>query len=127
MRGAFVDAELAVLDLLDDLTVSETATVVDTTITDRLPALQVSRTGGGDDRFTDVARVDVTSYATTDAEVRALASAVHERMLAFPHRTTAGVIDRVETDTGPHETWSRNRAVRARRATYRVSVRRRPR
>ncbi len=127
MRGVFVDAELAVLDLLDDLTVSETATVVDTTVTDDLPALQVVRTGGGDDRFTDVARIDVTSYATTDAEVRALAAAVHGRMLAFPHRTAAGVIDRVETDTGPHTAWSRNRAVRARRATYRVSVRRRPR
>lgn len=120
----FPDVERVVADLVSDLggVGRETGTDLQT----NLPFIRVRRIGGSDDRFTDVARVDVRVYEAAASDAKALAETIRQRLLAGPANTARGVIDRVFTEVAPIEVpspdperyciWS---------GTYRVSLRRR--
>ncbi|HVX20884.1 MAG TPA: hypothetical protein VHB02_06030 [Acidimicrobiales bacterium] len=119
----FVDLELAVMDLLGDL--APTGTVTPPNLADELPFIRVTRYGGGDNLITDTARLDIDTFATSWPACKALAEQVRQRLLSWPHTTSAGVIDRVSTDTGPHQVPWDNPNVRCFAAAYRVTGRRR--
>lgn len=119
----FPDVERVVCDLLTGLTTVGTETGIG--LQDELPFIQVVRIGGGSDRFTDRARVDVRVYATGASEAKQLAETVRQRLLAAPHATPAGVIDRTICEIGPQllppaDSEHLRRVI----ATYRVSMRR---
>lgn len=96
-----------------------------------MPMIRVRRLGGGDDRITDTARVDVEIYTSKDLEngggwpvASSLARRVQQRLLNRPHVTEAGRIDTVETESSPAEIPHDDQAVRLVAATYRISFRR---
>jgi hypothetical protein len=91
---------------------------------DRLPLIRVRAIGGSDDRITDRTRVDVEVYAADYLTARGLAEAARQRLLAYPHMTEAGNVDRVETESRPAEIPHDDQAVRLVAATYRISLRR---
>lgn len=91
---------------------------------DRLPLIRVRGIGGADDRITDRNRVDVEAYAGDYPTSRDLAEAARQRLLAFPHITSAGNVDWVETESRPAEIPHDDQAVRLVAATYRISFRR---
>jgi hypothetical protein len=116
------DPEALLAAVLADL-----ATVVTRTATPLVPpVIRVRRIGGSDDWTTDTARCDVTVYAATIAAAKTLAGEVRQRLIIAPRRSSAGVIDRVLTETGPAELGTDDPAqVRAMSAIYRISLRRR--
>lgn len=88
--------------------------------------IRVRRIGGGDDRFTDAARIDVDVYAVDLSDAEATAEAARQRLISGPSFTAHGVLDRADTEVGPREVPSPDPAAyRVVSATYRVSVRRR--
>ena len=92
-----------------------------------LPIIRATLLGGTDDAVSDWSRLEVVVYTATRAQARALAEAVRERFLPGPHRTPAGVIDRVETEMRPAEQQTADPArIRRWRAVYRMSTRQRP-
>lgn len=125
----YVDVHAALTELLADLVPADhVVTWTGTDLQDVVsagPLVKVARLGGGDDRVTAIPRVDVGVYATTEAAGAPLAEAVRQRMLSYPHATTAGVLDRVVTEVAPHEVPYDDPGVRLFTATYRVSTRRR--
>lgn len=126
-----------VIDVLHDLFTGLTVTVdgddytpetvgprLPADLQDRLPLIRTRVIGGTDDRFTDRVRVDVEVYDTNDVVSNTIAEAARQRLLAFPHITTAGNIDWVQTESRPAEIPHDDPAVRLVAATYRISFRR---
>jgi hypothetical protein len=124
----YVDVHAALTELLADLVpdghvVTWTGTDLQTVIASG-PLIRLARLGGDDNRFVAVPRVDVDVFATTESSGAPLAELVRQRLLSWPHATTAGVIDRVVTEVAPHEVPYDDAGVRLFTATYRVSTRR---
>lgn len=118
----FPDVEAALLELLDDL--ATCGTVVPSDLDSRMPFVKVSRFGGGDDLISDTAFVDVDTFAVQRADAYTLAEQVRQRLISGPHVLTAGVLDVVGTNTGPHEVPWANQGVRRFTAAYQVTTRR---
>lgn len=91
----------------------------------RLPFHRIRRSGGGDDRRTDSALVDIETAAGTRAEAWQKARAVQQRLISGPiHVPGVGVLDRTRTEIGPRNVLHENPAVRCVLVTYRASARR---
>lgn len=119
------DVERLLAEVLADLTPgTEVGTDLPEDLQDRLPLQRVKKIGGAGDDITDVARVDVEAYAFTREQAVPLAEAQRQRIIAAPHRTAAGLIDRVRTEVGPHRMPYTDPAIVLLQATYRISVRR---
>lgn len=96
----------------------------DATLTDKLPFITAMEIGGRDNRITDFTTVDVSVFAPSYAG-KALAESIRQTLLTTPIVTDAGIIDRCETQTKPHEVpWTDGSTVRRWIATYRISARR---
>lgn len=89
-----------------------------------LPAVRVRRTGGSGDRITDVQRIDVEVYATTYASAMSIGRQIEQTLISGPILSAGVVLDRVETEVGPHEAPYPDERMRLVAATYRASVRR---
>lgn len=92
----------------------------------RLPLVWVQVAGGGDDRITDTATVDVQAFAATRAEAVALAEKARGAMHALAATHVPGqhaVIDDVTTTERPVVVPYGNPALRRSVATYAVSTR----
>jgi len=88
--------------------------------------IRVRRIGGADDRVTDQARIDVDVYAVDLSAAEAAAESARQALISGPSATGHGVLDRADTEVGPHEVPSPDPgAYRVVSATYRISVRRR--
>lgn len=120
------DAEECVLDVLADLVPDgHNGTVTPATLAAHLPFIRVTLYGGGDDNVTDVSRIDVDVFAATIAQAKDIAGKARQRLLGKPHLVDGGLLDRVGTDTKPHEVqWSDNAQIRRVTAAYSVSARR---
>ncbi|WP_335936620.1 hypothetical protein [Streptomyces sp. PTD5-9] len=119
----FPDIEDLLVQALADL--SRTGTVYPPGLEGRLPFTRVRRIGGGDDRRTDTALVEVETAAATRAQAWQVARQVQQRLISGPLRVPgAGVMDRAVTDVGLRGVLHDNPAVRCVLATYRVSARR---
>lgn len=70
-----------------------------------LPLLRVRCNGGGDNRTTDVSRVDVDAFAASKAAASDLAEAARQRLLnrGRAHVGDVWVLDGIRTDSKPHE------------------------
>lgn len=127
--GAGIPAGTTILSFTNStsITMSNAATIAATGVTvqlSRLPFIRITRTGGGDDRITDNARVSIDAFAGTRADSYTLAEAVRQKMLVWPIVLSNCVIDRIITTTGPMEVPWGDVNVRRRVATYTVSTRR---
>ncbi|MFJ8883606.1 hypothetical protein ACIRJR_09350 [Streptomyces sp. NPDC102402] len=94
----------------------------------RLPLVWVQVAGGGDDRVTDTATVDVHSFAATRAATWDLAEQTRKAMHALAATHNPGqkaVIDDVTTQQRPALVPYGNPALRRAVATYTVSMRER--
>ncbi|WP_031095488.1 hypothetical protein [Streptomyces sp. NRRL S-15] len=94
----------------------------------RLPLVWVQVAGGGDDRVTDTATVDVQAFAATRAAAWDLAERTRTAMHALAATHNPGqkaVIDDVQTAERPVLVPYGNPAVRRAVATYTVSTRER--
>lgn len=122
----FPDLEVATKLLIADLGTTGTTTPAD--LAGSLPFLRVVRFGGGDDRFTDSARIDIDAFEETRPVARLLAETVRQRLLSYPHVVSSDgltiVIDRVDTLTGPQEVPWGNPGLRRFTASYTLSARR---
>ena len=102
-----------------------TGTVVPADLTSHMPYVRVARFGGGDDRFTDTARVDVDCFAATRVVAFSTAEEVRQRLLDYPHVVTdVGTLDYVSTLTSPHEVAWQDPDVRRFTASYEITARR---
>lgn len=121
----FPDIETLLMGLLASLGTCVTATgpTLDTDI-QTTPTIRIVRTGGGDDRITDKARVSIDVFAKDWATAQSTAEAVRQALLVYPIKTSLGVIDEVITNTGPAEIpWDNPRVFR-RNASFTISMRR---
>jgi hypothetical protein len=66
-----------------------------------LPAIQVTRQGGGDDGITDAARVEVIVIAASEAETETLSEEIRSFLLDGPVEGAGKVIDKVRTEVAP--------------------------
>ena len=106
--------------------VGETGADLQDLLQDRQRVIRVRRIGGSDDRFTDVARVDVRVYAVDLSDAEETAEDARQRLVSGPSATAHGVLDRAFTEVGPQEVPGPDpENYRVVSATYRVSVRRR--
>lgn len=122
MNG-FPDVETALLELFADLATCGTATPSDFGASS-LPFIRVIRIGGGDDRYTDSPRIGIDAFGADRMAAYNLAESVRQMLLAFPLVVSAGVIDRVITNTGPMEVDWGNINIRRFYAAYTVLLRR---
>lgn len=121
--AVFPDIEQALITLLAGF--GTTGTVVPADLTSHMPYVKVARFGGGDDRFTDTARVDVDCFAATRAVAFSTAEGIRQRLLGYPHSVIdVGTIDHVETLTGPVEVPWADPNVRRFTSSYAIATRR---
>ena len=121
----FPEIEAVVMDLLNGVQETQVGTVTPPNLNTSMPFVRVMRIGGGDDRFSDTAHVDVDAFQPTQEAAYSLAEACRQVLLAFPYVTAAGVIDSVVTDSGPHEIpWGDVNNVRRYTASYTLTTRR---
>lgn len=111
-------------ELLGGLTPREVVSATPDDLEEQLPLCRVNRIGGVDDRITDMARVDVELYAGTWTSARDLAESARQIILVRRQRTSAGLLDRAETEVGPRRLRHENPRVRLVGAVYRVYTRR---
>lgn len=110
------------MDLLVGL--APTGTVTPPNLNTSLPFIRVMRIGGGDDRFSDKAHIDVDAFGATREAAYALCEACRQLLLGFPYVTAAGVIDSVQTDAGPHSIpWGNSNVFRS-TSSYSITARR---
>lgn len=126
--GPFPDSKAAVAGLLADL-VAVTYTGARTLASiqsGKLPAVRVMRTGGADDRITDVSALSVAVFAKDADSAEGIAEACRQRLaIGSGIPTAAGLIDRAETLSGPQLVTSPDVAVvQCVTASYRISMRR---
>lgn len=90
-----------------------------------LPVIRVRVIGGtNSDRHTDNPRMVVDCFAATYSAAEDLAGAARQRLIAGPHKTDAGVLDRAETEVRPIEIPYPSADVHHITAQYRLSLRR---
>ncbi|MGW5122969.1 phage tail termination protein [Streptomyces sp. NPDC004069] len=119
----FPDIEDLLVQALADLT--QTGTVYPPDLERQLPFTRVRRVGGGDDRRTDTALVEVETAAGTRAQAWEMARKVQQRLTSGPLLVPgAGVMDRAQTEFGLRGVLHDNPKVRCVLATYSVSARR---
>jgi len=122
----YPDAELVMMDLLQP--VAPTVTATDQTLTGR--TIQIQRVGGTDDGVTDRPVLQVTCMATTRTEAWAMARDVQQRVLAAGGTAVTGTrvagvyIDSTRTVTPPDQLPDRNPGIRPVSAQYRLGLRR---
>lgn len=120
----FPDLEAAIIELLSDLVDGNLGVVAPPNLQAACPFIRVTRSGGNNDRITDLAKVDIDCFALARTDATTLGRSVEGRMLSFPHALTSCVIDRVETTQSPSAVpWS-NSFVSLFAATYSVTARR---
>lgn len=123
--ASFPDGEAAILDTVAaEPGVADSGTETPPDLQDRLPFVRVARVGGPDNVIDDYPLVDVDVFAATRAVAAPLAERLRQRLLAGPHRTPAGVIDRVRTTSGPVQLPWADPGIRRFGATYRAAMRR---
>ena len=116
----FPDIEAALVASLGTGTVTRLPADLQT----RLPLRRVRRVGGGDNRITDVARVDIEIYAASRAAAMDAAREIQQRLISAPFIADDVVIDRCTTEVGPHEVAYPDETTRLVSATYRIAARR---
>jgi hypothetical protein len=125
--GPFVDAERAVVLLLEPLAVGNTDIDTPDDLAAHLPFVKVYRIGGQGDRWNDAPRIDVDVFAARGSRTTALdlIRQCQATLLSFPHLIDdVGVIDRVDVDVTPNEVpWQNTDIVRF-TSSYKVTVRR---
>lgn len=89
-----------------------------------MPLIRVRKVGGINDKISDLPRVAVDVYAGTYAAARDLAEACRQRLISGPHITTAGRLDRCETESSWTEIPWPDPRTRYLSAIYRISTRR---
>lgn len=125
--GPFVDAELAVINVVSDMVASDVDIETPSNLQDVLPFIRVTRIGGQSTQMSDSPRIDVDVFgaAGSRTDTKNLALAVQARLLSFPHVLDGvGVIDRVDTDVSPNQVPWNNARVLLFTSSYKVSVRR---
>lgn len=120
--GPFLDIERALAELLGDLGTVGSSTPAN--LGDVLPYIRVARNGGADDQITDAPRVDIDAFGPDRDSAYDLAQSIQVLLLNFPLKLSSGVIDRVDTDTGPHEVAWGNPNIHRFTAAYRIASRR---
>lgn len=123
----FPDVERTLVSLLGSLLPdqSHAGTHTPDDFTGKLPFIRVVRVGGPDDGITDACAVEVDVFHDTGDAARGLAERVRRYLTSRWHRSGATVIDRVTTETGPHERpWGDNVGTRRFGASYTVFTRR---
>jgi hypothetical protein len=127
----YPDAELAVIAILTSLVAVgadwRTSTDVPDDLEKRLPYIRVTCYGGSDDDITDRSRIDVDVFAATKKAAHDLAEQARERLTngRKPHVGNGFVLDRVQTDTKPHQLpWTANPPPYRYAAAYSSSARR---
>jgi len=119
------DPHLVLVNLLDDLIVSDiVGSQLQPDFQQDMPVIRVRKVGGTDDKLTDFVRMVVDVYAADYETSRDLSEAVRQRLLSYPHITTAGRLDRCETEASPFELPWPDPSTRYHTATYRLSFRR---
>lgn len=89
-----------------------------------LPFVRVRDIGGNDDGLTDTPLIDIDVFHRTYAEARNMAMEIQARLLRYPHRVGATVIDEVRTAMRPHDVpWDDERISRF-YSSYLASARR---
>ena len=122
--AAFPDLEVAIIDLIEDLSNGNAGTETPASLETTLPFLRVLRSGGPDNRFTDSARITIDAFDSTRPLAHALAESVRQRLLSFPHVINGAVIDTVATNSGPTEIPWGDPVVRRFVSSYVVTARR---
>lgn len=122
---AFPDAETVVMDLLEPVAPTVTATPNELVP----PLIRVNRVGGSDDGFTDNPRMEIACYGSDRAQAWQLAEECRRVILASPRSEVDGVlIDRARTDNPPTQVpYATTTDVRRVLAYFRLAWRRRPR
>lgn len=113
---------------VDDLgeVVGETGTDLQALLQNGQRVIRVRRIGGTDDKVTDIARIDVRSYAVDLSDAEETAGLARQRLISGPAVTAHGILDHAFTEVGPQEVPGPDPdQYRIVNATYRVSVRRR--
>lgn len=119
------DPHIILMELLDDLTASPVVGPrLHKDFQDEMPIIRVRKVGGGNDKITDFPRMSIDVYARTYPEASQLAEAIRQRLLAYPHITTAGRLDRCEVEASPFEVPWPDNTLRYLTATYVISTRR---
>lgn len=123
-RYSWPDVELALCDLLAGLGTCGIETRPNLAST--LPYIRVTRTGGTDDRVTDVATVSVDVFAASRSDAKATAERTRQLLVfGLPVATDHGVLDWAATITGPSPLPPTNSgSLRMAVASYRISMRR---
>lgn len=127
----YPDVELAVIAILSPLVAvggePRTSTDAPNDLEKHLPYLRVACYGGSDDDVTDLSRIDVDAFAATKKAARDLAEQARELLTnnRKPHVGAGFVLDRVRTDTKPHQVpWTENPPPYRYAAAYTASARR---
>ncbi|TDC02281.1 hypothetical protein E1091_01140 [Micromonospora fluostatini] len=120
----FPDVQRALVTILEPLAGAGRAGVeTPTDLQAKLPFIRVLRIGGGSDRLSDFAVVDVDVFAASYGAAELLAERVRQLLTGPPLRAGAAVLDRITCDSGPVELpWAPG--VRRFGATYQVTARR---
>lgn len=121
-RAPYPDVEQALLDVVSDLGTCATVTPPD--LENHLPFIRIARFGGGNDQVSDSARVSIDAFGANRPDAYTLAEAIRQRLISNPHGTASGLLDLVETDTGPNEIPWGDVKVRRFNASYTVTTRR---
>lgn len=130
MSDPFPDVEDVIVTLLEDDAggADHAGTVIPTDLKDRLPFVFIYRFGGRDDRITDVASIEIDTFAATRADGMALAETLRQRLTSAPHNVTTEdgvvVVDTVSTLEAPREVPYGDSDVRRFASAFSVSLRR---
>jgi hypothetical protein len=123
--NAFPDVESLLMTLL--ATKGTCVTFVPTDLKTKIlttPVIRINRTGGGDDRITDRARVSIDVFASSWEGARKTAEDIRQVFLAWPIKTSTGVIDEVITDRASIDIPWDDPDVFRRNASYAITTRR---
>ena len=125
---AFPDIEAVLVTFLSEIDgVVGVGTVTPPTLgaDGSMPFIRVQRTGGGDDLFTDSAKVSIDAFGATRGDAYSLAETIRQLLLTNPIVLPDCVIDHVLTGTAPVDVpWGDPTNVRRYNASYTLSARR---
>jgi hypothetical protein len=125
--GRFVNAEKAVIGLLEDLAPGHIDVETPANLQDLLPFVRVARKGGQSSQLSASPSIDVWVYCERDSRDDAvdLAADCEALLLSFPHSIPGvGIIDRVDSEESPNEVPYANSQIRLFSSSYKVTVRR---
>ena len=130
--GPYPDARLAVIDVLSGLVAASYPgpCTLATIQAGKMPAVRVTRSGGGDDGVTDTSDITLTVFAGDAGTAWSAAQACHQRLTSLrlsgnDQGTPHGLIDHVGVTASPElVTASDTVAVQAATAAYQIDMRR---